>query len=326
MTSLAKTFSIAQFVYSRIASLKGGDNATFEKRQLLRLRKLLLKFNDPIVAMPVGPIKLSMRLSHNQPYLRSNSPFYDEVLSRLVLMIESARGPLTMIDVGANVGDTVALVYSSEPRQYLCIEGDPRHFAFLKENMGNKSNVECLQEILSDQAGLKLGFNEHQGTSHVSIKGKDVGATSTLDETVKRHPRFANCNFLKIDTDGFDLKILRGTKQLLSIARPVILIELSPRHYRAVGAESPSELWEFLADAGYRYIVIYTSRGILIGATDIEARSTRDLLADMVRHADYEGRYYDVAAFSSEDKSIFDKFSVSERALFAPPPVGSFNI
>jgi hypothetical protein len=46
-----------------------------------------------------------------------------------------------------------------------------------------------------------------------------------LDEILAEHPQFENFNFLKLDTDGGDFDILKGSQKSISVSLPIILME-----------------------------------------------------------------------------------------------------
>ena len=48
--------------------------------------------------------------------------------------------------------------------------------------------------------------------------------TTTLDSVAEKHD-FLDVDLIKIDTDGYDLEILRGADRIVTRARPVIQIE-----------------------------------------------------------------------------------------------------
>ena len=148
-------------------------------------------------------------------------------------------------DIGANYGIHSLLlakivgpgghVYSFEPVRQI--------FSGLVENIKlNKfSNVTCVNLAISDQSGIEEFFTaEHHGAGHlqsVGIKGgqKLTVETIMLDEFVfskKNRPP----SFIKIDVEGAESKVLSGGEKVLSLYKPILLVDLhNPREDVAVG-------------------------------------------------------------------------------------------
>src|SRR5579862_9809408 len=86
--------------------------------------RLAHKFSgDPIVRVPVGDRALLMPWSHHLPLILKNNPLYETEIGRLALHLSKTDGELSMIDVGANIGDTIATLPSLSRAKFLCIEG-----------------------------------------------------------------------------------------------------------------------------------------------------------------------------------------------------------
>jgi hypothetical protein len=63
----------------------------------------------------------------------------------------------------------------------------------------------------------------------------------------------ARVDFIKIDAQGAEGRILAGARALLARDRPVVLFELWPGGMAAAGS-SPSELFSLLDELGYRSV------------------------------------------------------------------------
>lgn len=78
-------------------------------------------------------------------------------------------------------------------------------------------------------------MNEGEGTGTANILPENstyrcvrqILHLQTLDQLRAAHNLPLRCSVVKIDTDGYDLKILQGANQLLEVDRPVIFGEFS---------------------------------------------------------------------------------------------------
>src|SRR5689334_7955957 len=78
--------------------------------QKLRRRRRLAVDSDAVVTVTVRGVALAMTASHDLPELVSKYPHYDTALPRIAAFVKKTHGYLSMIDVGANISDSVALV------------------------------------------------------------------------------------------------------------------------------------------------------------------------------------------------------------------------
>jgi FkbM family methyltransferase len=90
---------------------------------------------------------------------------------------------------------------------------------------------------------IELGANEDElGRPPVSLE--------TLDEFVETQ-NLGDIALIKIDTEGFEARILRGARQVLESHKPIIIFELSPSDFDESGA---SDVVNILRDHGYRFV------------------------------------------------------------------------
>src|SRR5262249_29736366 len=107
----------------------------------------------------------------------------------------------------------------------------------LRLNTSQIGGVTIAEALLSDKSSeLRGRFQDHHGTAHF-IKEESGAAlqSQTVDDLLEQYPAFASAHVLKVDTDGFDPAILRGSKKLLSSQRPVVFYEWDPYSYGIAG-------------------------------------------------------------------------------------------
>ena len=215
--------------------------------------------------------RLELPAAHDLPKIRAQHPQYESEIGRLAEFLLNRQRRLAMIDVGANVGDTVASIPCGNSGSFLCIEASPKFFAFLQRNLGSLSNVECIHAIVTepDELSATTVMIESAGTGHLEpSRGSAVAATTprrTLDQIIAENDRFSAPNFLKIDTDGYEMKVLRGSEEVVQTCRPAIHFELSFRHWKKVSGTSWKDAARFLASYGYHDCLLYDNVGYLIG-------------------------------------------------------------
>ncbi len=137
------------------------------------------------------------------------------------------KSPVTLFDVGANVGQSIAsfLETFKEPRIF-SFEPSPETFATLQAAYGHDSRVR-LENLALGESESSLPFHvTHDHSVNDSLlepafeaEAKTVGVqVSTLDRYCEQH-KIEFIDYLKIDTQGYDLKVLQGGRRLLAEKR-----------------------------------------------------------------------------------------------------------
>ena len=232
--------------------------------------------HDPVCLVNVRDVELPLRvpLSHRMPLYRAKHRRYDMIPAELAEAIRKSRGALQMIDVGANVGDTILSTAPRAGDHYLALEPHPDFFSFLVANMQGLRDVTCLQLACGDSSGM-LGFDPGSGGTAAPLVGRLARhqvPLLPLDQIWAEQWRHAPVNFLKVDTDGFDIAVLHGAIGLLLSQQPWVFYECDVR-LTENGLERHLGMREFLGDAGYRHVIAFDNVGepvARIGVGDAE--------------------------------------------------------
>jgi FkbM family methyltransferase len=280
------------------------------------LHGVLVARGDPLVPFRHGSFDLDVPLSHRLPIYRALFPEYDLALGRLAAAVWKERPGCSMIDVGANVGDSAALLRSACPAPLLCIEPDERFFAILCRNAARLGGTVVPERVLVGKDASRVhGRLASSGGTARMVADRDAPPipTLSLEEVLRRHPELPSPGLVKIDTDGHDATILSASGGLWARARPVIYFEYDPAFDPSW---DPAPLWDLLAAAGYARILVYDNLGEFLLSLPI---SDRIALSDL--HAFYSGRgnlrYADLCLFHADDAELADRFRRSEIAHFA---------
>lgn len=277
-----------------------------------RCHRTLGRRVDPDVCVQVGKRKLWMKFSHPLPFMLAQYEHYDTLLPRLGAALRRQHGDLVLIDVGANIGDTASLILDQVEARILAVEPDPDYFAFLQKNTAAFEQVTCVAAALTDIADeTGPALTKVAGTAFMSKAGG-----VTLDSLIESHPAFAAAHLLKVDTDGFDYKVLQGARRLLTTSHPAIFFELSPEHYEKVGKVDPTAVFPFLRDLGYTTVALYDNEGWLI-CSGVPGDGS-GMFEQLVHYARTRGSYFDVLAFHASSADFAREFLAAERELFRP--------
>lgn len=275
------------------------------------------KDQDAITSVIVAGYPIDM---YARSYLASIYPEYPEYSGELGRILKAAmvKYPnLALIDVGAAYGDTVAIAKSVADIPILCVEGDKATLTLLRKNMRQFGEVtireallgarhETVQAVLEDDGG-----NLRIRPTGEGEKGAPVELT-TLDRCTCELPEPERYRVLKIDTEGFDCRILRGGMAFIRQTKPVIAMEYHRRNMDRIGEDGVSTL-AALREIGYRDVVFFDNGGRLLLATSLEECQ---LLQDLHDYADGSSGsifYYDLYLFHTEDTDLAAAFVNAER-------------
>lgn len=164
-----------------------------------------------------------------------------------------------LLDIGANIGMITIPFARLTGRRVVAVEAVAGNAQVLRRNVarnGLAGRIEVVAAVLGDkpsQAFLHVeGDLDEGGTGTANIvenKGSEAHfavAVTTLDSLSIDHP----CCVVKIDTDGYDLKILQGATAFLARHRPVIFGEFAAPCLRWHGQTS-ADVVAFGAAYGY---------------------------------------------------------------------------
>lgn len=170
------------------------------------------------------------------------------------------------IDVGANVGMYSIMLsrICGKNGTVLSFEPTPEVFHYLSKIIRNGinklSNVKLYQMALGNHTGnVSLIFqNEKNGEISDTLTriGEDQGAVrmTTLDAVVKKL-ELREVNFIKIDVEGYELKVLKGSVELLQKYHPILLMEIDNMWLARYGS-SYEEILSFLSSLGYKQVIL----------------------------------------------------------------------
>ena len=169
---------------------------------------------------------------------------------------------MIVIDIGANVGShTLPLANSvGDKGKVYAIEPVPWALDKLRKNLAlNHFSSDYTDE--NAEFSLRASFkttsenpvNENGGLSEswwsacekVSVK------VDTLDNFIVKE-NIPHVDVIKLDVDGFEVKVLKGAERILQSFKPIILMELAPSWLKEKG-DSIEELLSYLIKCGYKF-------------------------------------------------------------------------
>ena len=206
--------------------------------------------------------KIILPPGHLLSLYESLYPEYDRFLPKVISKIKENE---SIIDIGANVGDTLLRLLNINTKPFFyCIEADDFFFKYLKKNkksfdINTHNNIFLIKTLVGDQ--LQGNLSEST-TGTKSLIQSNVGTKSKKLDDIILHYNIKNIKLIKVDVDGFDYNILFSAINELTNNKPDIFFEFMPLNES--GKKSYINLIEKLNEIGYSNWTILDNYGSII--------------------------------------------------------------
>jgi FkbM family methyltransferase len=216
----------------------------------------VLRLKAALVGSPLEPIAVAARRLLDVPKrlrhpelrdLHNEERLLPAVLSKLL------KRNSNTVDVGCHIGSVLSAICKIAPDgSHVAIEPTPAKADWLKRRF---PKVTVHQVAVGDIEGSAVfeedrvnpGYSKLQGNAPAS--GDIARYTVTirrLDDIVSGH-----IDLMKIDTEGHEPQVLRGTTRLIEASRPAIIFE-SASEYEPAAPERRKETFDLLTSLGYQ--------------------------------------------------------------------------
>jgi FkbM family methyltransferase len=195
--------------------------------QTLRIvRTLFGDLDSPLVLnRPFEDYRLFVDVSRTTAqgllYLKG-SRFVDEKM----LVDELVKPGMTAVDVGANIGYYMLLLSTRVGNNgtVICLEPDPENLTELSRNLrcNQVENAEVVESAVGETDG-EVRFQSGKN-GNVSESGDISVPLVKLDSVLEGR----ECDFIKVDVEGYEGSVLRGAKETIQNKTPKLLVEIHP--------------------------------------------------------------------------------------------------
>lgn len=178
----------------------------------------------------------------------------DQLALRLTTRL--ARPGTGFLDVGAHVGSVLALAARGRDVRLFAVEAMPDKAKALRRRFPEAQIFEC---AAGDQDGEATFFVDEAQSGYSSLDGENrTGAAvreivvplRRIDDLVGGQ----SIDVMKIDVEGAELGVLRGSEAMVAACRPTIIFESGPRPAVALGYTIEA-LWNWFEEHDYAVLV-----------------------------------------------------------------------
>jgi FkbM family methyltransferase len=207
----------------------------------------------------------SMFLNPGSPYpfLIADAPDFNSGLVASTACLHRMLGrPLRVVDLGAAIGDTVALLRERLPaavESFICVDGAEENRPLFEANTQGIANLSAHFTLLAATPGkISSLVRQHAGTAMAAGRGE--APAITLDELLGGADSTLRVDLLKCDIDGCDGEALLGAREILKRCQPLVIFEWHPELIRRCGNDHYAA-FQALGDAGYERFLWFSNRG-----------------------------------------------------------------
>jgi FkbM family methyltransferase len=279
---------LTDWIYNTLATNEKRGFMSLKFRLATYLRNFFLKFSDPFVNYKIGSSVIKMSLSHQLGLYRKSYTQYSTNPARIAELIKEKYADLTFLDIGSNIGDSIPFLREKSFFPILAIEGEEEFYSILEKNTSNLEDVQVCKAFIGEKKESSMrSFVKVGGTAHslTAQDGKEV-CTETLEDILDKFPVFKKSKMIKIDTDGFDCKIIRGARDYLSKVQPIIFFEYFPDLLEKQNDDGIS-VFDTLFEWGYTKMLVYNNLGTFLYSINLD-----DKVHVQEMHSYFSGNYY----------------------------------
>jgi len=310
---------VDQWCLDRLLGMSGSGKSIRLSRRLLRSYLSTRPVDKRhLVRYELAGRQLLLPSSHPLPYYQQVHPKYQLNVGVAAKAISEKYPRSTIIDIGANVGDSAAIMRKQCAAPILCIEGDPIFFEILQANAAEWTDLELVHAFVSATGDSDRSYEAQsdRGTGRLVAAATSLNVTPTvrLDSILGNQPDFSShCKLVKLDTDGLDTLLLRGCREFLARNEPAIFFEYDPSLFLEHDPQG-EQVFQYLAQLDYGPAVVYDNFGYLIAVVEfVDSETMRDLARYLTTR---KIPYYDLLVFPRLDQELAGRVRELELATY----------
>jgi FkbM family methyltransferase len=287
------------------------NGAVILEKLYRQIRRVLLLFTDPAIRVEIYGHKMVLPFSHELPKYLSRYPNYMRNLWLLAGLVDKKYPGAVAIDIGANVGDTVAVIRKESSLPVICVEGNGLYLNYLEENIRPFAEVEIAPFYVGDENAAKLKVITEQGTAKlVSTETGEALGFKPLSAIYEESSFSVRVGLIKVDTDGFDLKILLGSRGFLKQHQPVLFFEYDPHLFDPNDMQQYERLFHMLGEIGYQSVLEFDNFGNFCSEISIGHQEALEALTAKYARQPF-GNFCDLAVFPAADSDLSMKLKTA---------------
>ena len=227
-------------------------------------KRAIAVFDQGTTSVTIGDFSIALPEKHPLIDWQLSQPYRDQHIGIAAGLFGIKYPNAALIDIGANVGDSAALMASHCQNDLILIEPSPLYVKYLKNNVAQFRNKTVIEEVLIGGESMSHGNLVHLGGTAYLEPGKPGApkqfATKQLSEFSQ------DVCLVKCDTDGHDFDIVIENIPWFGKLRPGLIIENQIR--TKTDLDQANIAFSKLMSVGYRQFLFFDDPGFMIMGTD----------------------------------------------------------
>lgn len=273
-------------------------------------------------AIRIGDIKINLTNDLTVKRIYENHPTYDFIYWNIIgeILAENGVSDAQLVDVGANIGDTIAHFRRFSAGRAIGVEAQEHFHALMQKNLGHDPKVEAICALVCP--------DEKKGDVSL-VGGSATGGTVLTPGAGNYQGRTISCGTLmdmtdgtvvfKTDTDGFDDSILADLMNAVAEGhrKPAIISFEGPTNQQMHDQNYDGYIAVIrdMCDRGYRILMLSNIGQPLayVGTDADQAAWHMRSLTDAMRFGMQYSYYFDFIAVAPE--LTCETFKFEDRAM-----------
>lgn len=225
-------------------------------------------------------------------------------------------GIRTLVDVGANYGLVSAIGGKRLPNVHVfAIEADSRLTPLLEKNLASNgvSDFKVVNAVVGDANREQSGFSLSPHTTldnRVAMQGwAQIEVPMITLDSLLEDPMFCWPAFIKVDTQGYEEAVFRGSEHILSSSRAWILKSEFAPYWLESQSSDPEELLHYLIG---RYRVFECPQRFAY-----KAKNLSDQLGEALSGSDVKGFVDYVRGLNANGRGWIDLLVLPRKGILA---------
>lgn len=187
-----------------------------------------------------------------------------------------------ILDIGANVGFWSRYIARICPDGCIfAFEPSQKTFNLLLANCLHFKNIHPLHIALSDIAG-KAFLSEDLSSDVRHLMQGNEGKGELIDVLtldIWAQVNICRLDFIKLDVEGAELRVLKGAAKIIQHYKPAILFEYIPENEIRFGVENLREIVQFLRELGYDVKRVMPDGTLIVTLKTVNGKATNNYFA-----------------------------------------------
>jgi FkbM family methyltransferase len=291
------------------------DNLNHQLNALLQdiKQEKNLTFSD-LHTYNIKEIPIIIPVDHALPYYQSRFRLYDKFIGVIAKHLPNDED--FIIDIGANIGDTTALLLQYCANPILCVEADEEFCNIMKYNLSKYSERTIIvNSFVSGNSFENVELVKSNGTGRAVESNNKVVKSDSLASIVQ-NTQLGRCILLKTDTDGFDFEIILSSLDIIKADNPILYWENEILSQKDI--EMAKKMLYSLSEIGYQQYIVIDNFGnpLTYGCSSLLVEQINEYLLNNINNKTNTFYYTDIVAFPEKYSHLITEIT-SEYNSFA---------